>query len=177
MENQTHAVGGGDVPVLALCENCGQPSRHRCSRCKAFVVCGKECMKAVWSRHKPDCDTMVGARKMLKDSGTPVSGVPFSLEPDALLRLNARTLEVYRKHGVEEPPKRGSSMDVRKKLEFFLDVLREHDTSSLENRDLPLGEKLFLNCRYNNSYRYALETFTPNEINQLNGMMRTHHVA
>ncbi|KAG7379321.1 hypothetical protein PHYBOEH_012000 [Phytophthora boehmeriae] len=131
----------------------------------------------MWPKHKADCDKVVEASKMLKDSGKTVSGVPCLLEPDALLRLNARTLAVYQKHGVDEPPGRGSSMDVTKKLEFFLDVLREHDSSSPENKGLPLAEKLFLNRRFNNTYRHALTTVKPNEIDQLCGMMRIHHVG
>ncbi|RLN92281.1 hypothetical protein BBJ28_00021419, partial [Nothophytophthora sp. Chile5] len=138
-----------------------------------------ECLAAAWRKHKPDCDKVFEARKQLRSSGASLSGqgVPFSISTDELSRLNRRTMAVYQKHGVNLPPGRGSSMDVGKKLAFFLDVLREHDTSSPENKSLSLPEKLFLNRRYNNTYRHALETFPPREITQLNAMMHASHVG
>ncbi|EGZ30420.1 hypothetical protein PHYSODRAFT_470591 [Phytophthora sojae] len=146
-------VAGGDHPTgIAPCEHCGQPSHKRCSRCKAFSVCRQTCMAAVWPRHKEDCNSLV------------------------LMRLNARGLAVYDKYGVNEPPERGSDMNVDKKLAFFLEMLKVHDASSPENRGLPLPEKLFLTCRYNNTYRHAAETFTASEIAQLNALMHEHHV-
>lgn len=166
-----------EEPVRALCENCGQPARLRCSRCKAFPVCDKKCMAAVWRRHKPDCDNLVASSKKMEEAGATVSGVPFELPVESFQRLNARMLEIYSRHGIEEPPERGSTMDVEKKLAFFLDVLREHDTSSQENRNLPMPEKLLLNRRYNNTYRHAVDTFTGGEINQLNELMRRNHVG
>jgi hypothetical protein len=168
----------GGATVIAFCENCGQPSKKRCSRCKAFSVCCQACMAKVWSKHKSDCDNVVEARKKLQASGEFLSdGVPFLIDPETLLRLNGRALDVYRKHGVEEPPERGSKMDATKKLDFFLEVLEVHDTSSPENKNLPLAEKMFLNRRYNNTYRHAVNTFTEEEFTQLNALMRLHHVG
>ncbi|KAG3171066.1 hypothetical protein PI126_g2040 [Phytophthora idaei] len=80
-------------------------------------------------------------------------------------------------HGVNELPGRGSKMNVDKKLAFFLDVLKVHDSSSPENKGLPLPDKLFLNHRYNNAYSHAVKTFTPSELNQLNALMRMHQVG
>ncbi|POM78202.1 RxLR effector candidate protein, partial [Phytophthora palmivora] len=137
----------------------------------------QECMEIVWPRHKADCDMIMEARKQLQQSGTTVSGIPCSIDGEALLRLNSRSLDVYKKHGVDTPPGRGSNMDVKKKMEFFLDVLKVHDSSSPENKGLPLAEKLFLNRRYNNTYRHALDTFTASEIAQLNALMSEHHVG
>lgn len=171
-------AGGGDAPAsIARCENCGQPSHKRCSRCRAFSVCRQACMVAVWPKHKADCDKVVEARKQLEQAGASVSGVPCSIEAEALLRLNRRGFDVYEKHGVSEPPGRGSTMDVDKKLAFFLDVLKVHDSSAPENKDLPRAEKLFLNRRYNSTYRHAMDTFSTSEIERLNNMMREHHVG
>ncbi|ETN17270.1 hypothetical protein PPTG_05111 [Phytophthora nicotianae INRA-310] len=169
---------GGDAPVgIVPCENCGKPSHKRCSRCKAFAVCDKACMVAIWSRHKPDCNNVVAARKKLAEGGASVSGVPCSIDPDSLLLLNRLTGDVYAKHGVEEPPGRGSTMNVEKKLAFFLDFLKVHDSSSPENKNRPLAEKLFLNRRYNNAYRHATENFTARELNRLNVLMQKHQVG
>ncbi|KAG7375652.1 hypothetical protein PHYPSEUDO_000354 [Phytophthora pseudosyringae] len=168
----------GDAPVgIALCENCRKPSHKRCSRCKAFAVCSEECMRIVWSRHEVDCNKVVEARKQVEQAEAHVSGVPCMIDPEALLRLNRRALDVYQKHDVDEPPGRGSNMDVNKKLAFFLDVLKAHDSSSPDNQSLPLAEKLLLNRRYNNTYRHAAETFTANEIARLQALMRTHCVG
>lgn len=140
-------------------------------------MCGEECMKAAWGKHKADCNKVVEARDTAKQTGIELSGVPCMIDPEAAIRLNRRALDVYEKHGVSEPPGRGSTMDVGKKLAFFLDVLKEHDSSSPENRNLPLAEKMFLNRRFNNTYKHAMETFPSNELNQLQTMMKTHHVG
>ncbi|KAL3674319.1 hypothetical protein V7S43_000274 [Phytophthora oleae] len=134
-------------------------------------------MKAAWGKHEADCNKVVEARETVKQTGAEVTGVPCRIDPEAMLCLNRRALDVYEKHGVSEPPGRGSKMDVGKKLAFFLDVLKEHDSSSPENRNLPLAEKLFLNRRFNNTYKHAMETFPPNELNRLNTLMKTNHVG
>ncbi|KAL4099784.1 hypothetical protein PRIC1_007583 [Phytophthora ramorum] len=171
-------LGGVNAALgIAPCENCGQPSSKRCSRCKAFSVCRQACMVAAWHKHKPDCDKVVEARKQLEAAGTSVSGEPCLMDPETVMRLNHRGLAMYDKHGVNEPPGRGSTMPLNKKLAFFLDVLKVHDTSSPEIKDLPLAEKMFLNRRYNNTYRHAVDTFSASELSQLHALMRTHHVG
>ncbi|KAG6947479.1 hypothetical protein JG687_00016079 [Phytophthora cactorum] len=117
------------------------------------------------------------AQKQLEQAGTSVSGVPCTIDPESLFRLNRLSLDVYEKHGVNELPGRGSKMNVDKKLAFFLDVLKVHDSSSPENKGLPLPDKLFLNHRYNNACSHAVKTFTPSELNQLNALMRMHQVG
>ncbi|GMF55098.1 unnamed protein product [Phytophthora fragariaefolia] len=134
-------------------------------------------MAAVWRKHKPDCDRLVEAREKVEQAGASVSGEPCSIDAESLMHLNRRSFAVYEKHGVEEPPGRGSTMALEKKLAFFLDFLKEHDSSSPENMDLPLAEKMFLNRRYSNAYRHATETFTASEINRLNALMRENHVG
>ncbi|EEY63884.1 uncharacterized protein PITG_02383 [Phytophthora infestans T30-4] len=142
---------GGDGPVgVVPCENCGKPSHKRCSRCKAFAVCDKACMAAIWRRHKPDCNNVVATQKHL---------------------------DVYTKYGVEEPPGRKSKMNVDKKSAFFLDFLKVHDSSSPENKNAPLPEKLFLNRRYNNAYSHAMKTLTFLELDRLNALMQKHHIG
>ncbi|KAF4034153.1 MYND finger [Phytophthora infestans] len=169
---------GGDGPVgVVPCENCGKPSHKRCSRCKAFAVCDKACMAAIWRRHKPDCNNVVATQKQLNEAGTSVSGVPWSIDPDAFFRLNRLSLDVYTKYGVEEPPGRKSKMNVDKKSAFFLDFLKVHDSSSPENKNAPLPEKLFLNRRYNNAYSHAMKTLTFLELDRLNALMQKHHIG
>uniref|UniRef100_H3H8M2 MYND-type domain-containing protein n=1 Tax=Phytophthora ramorum TaxID=164328 RepID=H3H8M2_PHYRM len=177
-EEARNMLGGVNAALgIAPCENCGQPSSKRCSRCKAFSVCRQACMVAAWHKHKPDCDKVVEARKQLEAAGTSVSGEPCLMDPETVMRLNHRGLAMYDKHGVSEPPGRGSTMPLNKKLAFFLDVLKVHDTSSPEIKDLPLAEKMFLNRRYNNTYRHAVDTFSASELSQLHALMRTHHVG
>ncbi|OWZ21579.1 hypothetical protein PHMEG_0003844 [Phytophthora megakarya] len=135
-------------------------------------------MEKVWHMHKSDCDKLVEARNALQEQeGVPGSGVPCQIDGEVLMNFNRRSLDVYEKHGVKEPPGRGSKMDVDKKLAFFLDVLKVHDSSAPENKDLPPAGKMFLNRRYNNAYRHAADTFTASEIAQLNALMRSNHVG
>ncbi|KAE9330653.1 hypothetical protein PF008_g15681 [Phytophthora fragariae] len=153
-QQQQQATGEGPVGI-APCEHCGQPSHKRCSRCKAFSVCRQACMVAVWPKHQPDCDSVVNARK----------------------QINRRTLDVYDKYGVKEPPGRGSTMDVDKKLDFFLEMLKVHDLSSPENKDLTQSEKMLMNCCFNNTYRHAAGTFTASEFDTLKALMHAHQVG
>ncbi|KAK1947094.1 hypothetical protein P3T76_001104 [Phytophthora citrophthora] len=134
-------------------------------------------MKAAWGKHKADCNKVVEARNTAKRTGIELSGVPCMADPDAAIRLNRRALDVYNKHGMSEPPGRGSTMDVEKKLNFFLGFLKEHDSSSPANRNLPLAEKMFLNRRFNNTYKHAMDTLPSNELNLLNTLMQTNHVG
>ncbi|KAG6615137.1 RxLR effector candidate protein [Phytophthora cinnamomi] len=134
-------------------------------------------MVAVWPKHKADCKNVVNARRQLELAGKTVSGVPCSIGAETLARLNRLSLFVYDKYDITEPPGRGSKMDVDKKLAFFLEMLKAHDTSSSENKNLPLPEKLFLNRRYNNTYNHIGETFTPSELARFHALMRVHHVG
>ncbi|EEY63883.1 uncharacterized protein PITG_02382 [Phytophthora infestans T30-4] len=97
-----------------MCENCGALSPQRCGRCKAFFICSRECMKAVWRRHKPDCDKIVAATEYLKSIGDEGSGVPCMISAGDKLLLDNRCLAVYQKYGYQ----------------LFLDILRENDTCS-----------------------------------------------
>ncbi|KAE8906224.1 hypothetical protein PF005_g16146 [Phytophthora fragariae] len=138
-----------DHPV-SLCENCGKLSHQRCSRCKAFFVCSRECLNAAWPRHKPDCNKVVAATKYFEAIGAPEgSGVPCMISTEDMLRLDARSIAVYRKYGVDELPDSDSTMEVNTKYALFLDVLRENDTCTASNRGRPLPEKLLLNKYYN----------------------------
>lgn len=112
-------------------------------------------MVAVWPKHQPDCDNVVNARK----------------------QINRRSLDVYGKYGVKELPGRGSTMDVDKKLDFFLEMLKVHDLSSPKNKDLNQSAKMLMNCRFNNTYRHAAGTFTASEFDTLKALMRAHQVG
>lgn len=168
------------MKTLPPCENCGELARSRCSRCKAISICSKECMSAIWKKHKRDCDNIVNARELLDAvpyKSNKSGAVSATISPDDFLAINQRTRAVYIRHGINDPPAKGSTMDSNKKLAFFLDMLREHDTSDEANRTLPLPTKLLLNRRYNNTYRHAVDTFTPRELERLHALMQSQHIG
>ncbi|KAF8427948.1 hypothetical protein EV426DRAFT_528816 [Tirmania nivea] len=39
----------------APCATCQQPAGNRCSRCLTTSYCNRECQKADWKKHKPQC--------------------------------------------------------------------------------------------------------------------------
>ncbi|TMW56177.1 hypothetical protein Poli38472_008825 [Pythium oligandrum] len=93
--------------------------------------------------------------------------IPSSMDGNRLLDITAKSSAVYAKFGLDEPPTKDSNMPRRKKLAFFLEMLQANDATSDENKTLPLGEKLFLNRRYNNTYQHAMEYLTQNELYEL----------
>jgi len=163
---------------VSLCENCGGLSQQRCSRCKAFFVCSRECMRAVWRRHKPDCDNVVAATEYYRAVGAPdAPGVPCTIKVEDKLRIDARSTAIYRKYGVNELPDAHSTMEAGTKLALFLEVLREYDTCSMQNRGLPLPQKRCLNRFYNQVRQRALEMFTPDQFAQLDAQIKADHVG
>jgi len=51
---------GGKPGTVTACGNCGGPGQSTlmvCSRCKKISYCSKNCQKAHWRTHKPECTT------------------------------------------------------------------------------------------------------------------------
>ena len=51
------------------CENCGtaetkEAKLKKCARCKMVAYCNRDCQKAHWKEHKPDCDKWVDRNKL-----------------------------------------------------------------------------------------------------------------
>ncbi|KAK7863270.1 hypothetical protein R5R35_001477 [Gryllus longicercus] len=49
------------APDARSCVVCGDPAPKRCSRCKTYWFCGRECQVKNWTTHKPICDKIVNA--------------------------------------------------------------------------------------------------------------------
>ncbi|KAE8971634.1 hypothetical protein PR001_g26831 [Phytophthora rubi] len=99
------------------------------------------------------------------------------ISTEDMLRLDARSIAVYRKYGVDELPDSDSTMEVNAKYALFLDVLRENDTCTASNRGRPLPEKLLLNKYYNGMYARAKEIFSPSRFAQLAAQIKEEHAG
>lgn len=111
---------------------------------------------------------------------TAEKNVMFQMDGDTLAALrpyNEAHSALYTKYGIVEPPTRGSTMPVNAKIEFFLEYLELYDSSSAKNATAPLPVKLFLNRRYNNTYKHALEHFTRAELARLDAQMRARKIS
>lgn len=167
------------------CDVCSGPTTRRCGRCKAATVCSKECFKIYWPKHKKDCDNIAGTAQLINDNNVPTQKTTekemfFQLTGDdaaIIQQYNSATHALYTKYDIEEPPTRNSTMPVRAKIEFFLEHLELYDTSSPKNATVPLPVKLFLNRRYNNTYKHALEHFTAAEHTLLDAQMRARKIG
>ncbi len=51
------------VTARSQCANCGEGGfdMHRCSACQQVAYCGRNCQKAHWKEHKPQCTRKTAA--------------------------------------------------------------------------------------------------------------------
>ena len=81
----------------------------------------------------------------------------FHMPGEQLLEIENKAACIYDKYGISEPPTKHSKMDRKQKIHFFLDYLAFYDSGSALNSHLETGVKCFLNRRYNNAFRHAME--------------------
>ena len=86
---------------------------------------------------------------------------------DIFQEINKKTMDLYDKYGIQEPPEKGSKMDSSKKISFFVDFLEMYDAGSNANKGLEVELKYSLNRRFNNGLKHAMDTFAPNELRTL----------
>ena len=95
----------------------------------------------------------------------------------AFMDLNEKSSKVYEKYGIEEPPGKNSTMNSRKKIDFFIDFLQLNDSGSNENKQIPNELKYLLNRRFNNTLRHASETLEAKELKKLYEKMSINRVG
>ena len=91
--------------------------------------------------------------------------------------MNKKTMALYDKYGIQEPPEKGSKMDSRKKIDFFVEFLDMYDAGSNANKGLNTGLKQLLNRRFNNGIKHASDTFAPNELKALYGKLAQQKIG
>lgn len=165
---------------MTPCGVCSTPTTKRCNRCHALAICSVECMKAAWPKHKPDCKNIVKSRQEMQDVGfksQDEKAIPCSMSGDDFLAATQFAMGVYEKHGIIDLPMKGDTMDSKKKIDFFLDFLDVHDSSSERHAEAPLPLKLLFNRRYNNCMKHAQEHFTAREFRQLTEQAKERRIG
>ena len=106
--------------------------------------------------------------------------VPVQLADETLsifMEINQKTLKLYEKYGVEDVPGKNSTMNSKKKIDFFIEFLTLYDSGSEKNKNLPDQVKFILNRRYNNSLKHATETFEAKEAKKLQEKMFINRIG
>jgi hypothetical protein len=174
---------------LGRCSTCDAPTSKKCSRCKAFSICSKDCFTKAWKAHKADCNELFAARETAEKAEFPTSsyfkgsmaGIPTAMDGATFLSVNERMKNVYAKYKVEEPPTMtNKTLSDERTAEFFADVLEAHDSGSQANKEEPLSVRLFLNRRYNNIFMHAMNNFNNSRsrvYNRLLKLMEDRHIG
>jgi len=53
--------------MAAVCKKCGKAHARLCLGCFTVRYCDKECQRADWKTHKPECDMAANARELEKE--------------------------------------------------------------------------------------------------------------
>ena len=170
--------------MLPSCEVCKAPeATKKCGQCRVAHYCSKQCQIAHWPAHKTDCKTISESTKELQATGyIPLrtgGGDPFpvTLDPAELLAYGEEQDAIYAKYGVTDPPTRSSTMNWRRKVEMFLEILTLHDIGQPRHRDCSIMLRGYLNRRYNNTYKHAVAHFNDRELKQLHIQMKSRRIG
>jgi hypothetical protein len=98
------------------------------------------------------------------------------MDDSTLRSLTELTAQIYHRYGISEPPERNSKMSSKKKINFFLDMMEAHDTSST-HANAPLTHKMLLNRRYNNTYKHAVDVLSQAECVRLHTLMGIRRIG